>query len=170
LGAIPQPRNIVPRAPNLRWAHLGFAGASNLKGTSWWDGDFTLTTSRGYTAALPIAENVIAAAFMFARRRNTAVERTLEHSYAASDYAGMKLIAGKTMAIIGLGGIGGNVARLARAVGMRVIATRRSAGQRQRDMDGVDELYPPTELHAMLGAADFVAVCAMWTPETERML
>jgi D-2-hydroxyacid dehydrogenase (NADP+) len=74
------------------------------------------------------------------------------------------------MAIVGLGGIGTHVARLSRAFGMRVVATRRSAERRQVDVDGVDELFPAAELNAMLAEADFVVVCAMWTPETEGLI
>lgn len=53
---------------------------------------------------------------------------------------------------------------------MRVIASRHSARERQLDADGVDVLYPPAETHEMLAEADYVAVCAMWTKETDRML
>ena len=82
----------------------------------------------------------------------------------------MKLIAGKTMGIIGLGGIGSNAARLAKGVGMRVIATRRSATKRESDVDGVDEMFPARELPALMAESDFIVVCAMLTPETEGLV
>jgi phosphoglycerate dehydrogenase-like enzyme len=53
---------------------------------------------------------------------------------------------------------------------MRVVATRHSARTRQENVDGVDVLYPAADLLPMLAESDFVAVCAMWTDETERML
>jgi phosphoglycerate dehydrogenase-like enzyme len=167
---LPADKTLPTRTPTLLWAHFAFAGVSNLMGTSWWglEGPI-ITTSRGYTAALPIAETTIGAALMFAKRLNLAVTYDAE----ARDrelFAGMTLVSGKTMGIVGLGGIGSHVARLSRALGMRVVATRRSAETRQRDVDGVDELFPAAEQNAMLAEADFVAVCAMWTPETEGMI
>ena len=164
------PRTLPTRAENLIWAHFGFAGTSNLKDSEWWATPFITTSSRGYVAAIPIAEATIAGMFMLAKKLDLAVENTKKGSYDASGYGGVRLIHGKTLAIVGLGGIGSEVARLAKGVGMRVIATRRSATSRQRSVDGVDELFPAGELHAMLAEADFVAVCAMWTDETERML
>jgi D-2-hydroxyacid dehydrogenase (NADP+) len=169
-AGVPYPGVMPSLAPDLIWAHFGFAGTSNLKGTEWWDTSFITTSSRGYVAALPIAEAVIAGMFALARKLDVAVENGKKGRFESSDYAGIKLIGGKTMAIIGLGGIGSQVAKLAKGVGMRVIATRHSATSRQQDVDGVDELYPASETHAMLAEADFVAVCTMWTDETERML
>jgi D-2-hydroxyacid dehydrogenase (NADP+) len=77
---------------------------------------------------------------------------------------------GKTLGIIGLGGIGSEVARLARAVGMRVLATRRSVSAAQQHAQGVDELLPPSALSTLLAQSDFVALCAQWTPETDKLI
>src|SRR5262249_27254678 len=73
---------------------------------------------------------------------------------------------GKTLGIVGLGNIGQNIARLARAFGMRVIGCRRT----DRPTPLVDRVYPLKELHAMLAEADFVAVVAHLTRHTEGML
>jgi phosphoglycerate dehydrogenase-like enzyme len=172
LLGVPFPKTLPTRAPKLLWAHFGFAGVSNLMGSDWWglDGPI-ITSSRGATSALPIAETTVAAALMFAKHLNRAVTETEAHEYGRyAEFAGMTLVAGKTMGIVGLGGIGSHVARLSRALGMRVVATRRSADTRRRDVDGVDELFPAEQLNEMLAEADFVAICAMWTPETEGMI
>jgi phosphoglycerate dehydrogenase-like enzyme len=74
---------------------------------------------------------------------------------------------GKTMLVIGLGGIGYQVAERAAAFGMRVLATD------PKDIpysSAVDYLGKPDELHALLPKADVVAVCAPRTPATEKML
>jgi phosphoglycerate dehydrogenase-like enzyme len=169
LMGFPFPRDFAARAPNLIWAHFPFAGVSNLKGSSFWGVPFLVTSTRGRNTALPIAESMLAAALMFARGLDKAVALGPSNLEGA-DFREMKLVQGKTMAIVGLGGIGGHLARLARACGMRVLATRRSAKERQVNVDGVDELLPPSELHAMLGEADFVAITAMLTDETEGMI
>jgi len=170
LATLPYPRSLAPRLPNLLWVHLAFAGVGDLKDSSWWGGPFLLTSGRGYTAALPIAESLLAGVYMLAKRFDKAALNSAAANFDAAAYGPMQLVSGKTLAIIGLGGIGGHTARIARGSGMRVIATRRSALTRSRDVDGVDELFPPAELKAMLAEADFVAVCVMRTAETERML
>ena len=168
---VPWPKTAANRMPNLAWTHMPFAGVSNLRESAWWGGQAVLTSARGSTGAIPIAESAMAGAFMLARRLDVAVRQTDASNLDADAYrTGMSVLNGKTMGIIGLGGIGRELARLARGAGMRVIATRHSAKQRQTDVDGVDLLLPPSETHALLAESDFVAPCAMWTPETEQML
>ena len=163
------PKSVPKRMPNLLWAHFAFAGVSNLMGSDWWQAPFLTTSARGVNSALPIAETTMAAVFLFAKRLDVAVQKTAAHDHRGRG-PGVKLIAGKTLAIVGLGGIGSNLARLARGCGMRVLATRGSATERRENVDGVDVLFPPSQQNEMLAAADFVAVCAMWTPATERLL
>jgi phosphoglycerate dehydrogenase-like enzyme len=73
----------------------------------------------------------------------------------------------KTLLIVGLGRIGGTLAHLAKAFGMRVVATRRdpSAGAGAADaVHGIDELG------GLLGEADYVALTCPLTPQTERVI
>ncbi|MGE0056842.1 MAG: NAD(P)-dependent oxidoreductase [Dehalococcoidia bacterium] len=168
---VPWPIAMPSRMPNLIWGHLPAAGVSNLKGTPWWEGKAVLTSARGSSSAIPIAESAIAGAFMLARRLEVAVRQTDARALDPQPYGGtMRVLHGKTMGIVGMGGIGREVARMARGVGMRVIATRHSAKERQFDVDEVDVLMPPSETHDLLAESDFICVCAMWTPETEKML
>jgi len=75
---------------------------------------------------------------------------------------------GSTVGIVGLGGVGREVARTCRALGLRVIATKRTvAGTRD---DAVDALLPISQLTTLLEEADaFVLACPL-TPETERLI
>lgn len=170
--ALPFPKTLPGRAPNLIWAHFPFAGVSNMMGSDWWGFEGPMiTSSRGATNALPIAETTLAAALMMAKKLDLAVRLSAAGDVSrGADFSGMKTIEGKTMAIVGLGGIGGHLARMSKGVGMRVVATRRSAESRQKDVDGVDELFPTSMQNEMLAEADYVAVCAMWTPETQGMI
>jgi len=168
LCGMPFPMHLKGRTPQLMWAHFGFAGISNLRGSDFWAAPFTVTSGRGFSGAKPIADSVIAAAMMFARRLDVAVRNT-NASFDPTMTPAVMGIEGKTMGIVGLGGIGRNVARLARGLGMRVIATRHSAAEMQRDVDGVDELYPARDVATVVGQSDFIALCAMWTAETEGM-
>ena len=67
-------------------------------------------------------------------------------------------LTGRTVGIVGLGAIGRQVATLCRGLGMSVLATRRSAASRQRDVQGVDELLPPSDLPYLLESSDFVVL------------
>ncbi len=171
--SLPGPSTLPARAKSAQWFHIPFAGVSNLRGTAFWGIPTMVTSSRGYTQALPIAEMVLATTFMFAKRLDLAVKDTMEGKVGAFGSAPRpttRVVEGTTMGIIGLGGIGRHVARLAKAAGMRVVANRWSAERRMADVDGVDELFPARELHAMLGQCDFVAICAMLTAENEGVL
>ena len=171
--SLPGPRTLPARAKNAKWFHIPFAGVSNLRGTAFWGIDAMVTSSRGVTQALPIAEMVVASAFLFAKRLDLAVKDTMEGkvgAFGTRPIPKTRVVAGMTMGVIGLGGIGRDVARLSKAVGMRVVANRWSAERRMTDVEGVDELFPAGELHHMLGRCDFVAVCAMLTDTNEGMI
>ena len=117
-----------------------------------------------------MAEMALAGAMMIAKQLHVAARRVVTYwREGREDYAPW-LIAGKTMGIIGLGGSGASLARLSKAVGMRVVATRRSASERATDAGGVDELFPPSELKAMAAQSNFLAVCTAATPETYELV
>lgn len=76
-------------------------------------------------------------------------------------------LAGKTLLIIGLGRIGGRLARLAKAFDLRVLGIRRdpAAGG-----NGADAVHGPDRLGELLAAADFVALTCPLTPETRGII
>ncbi len=168
--SFPFPHRLPDRAAGALFFHAPFAGVSNFRGTPYWGTEAPVTTSRGYTQALPIAELAVGAAVMFAKGLHVAAANSVAGNFDREAAPLMRLLAGKTLGVIGLGGIGANVARLAKGLGMRVVATRHSAEVRTVDTDGVDVLYPAAELHAMLAECEFVVVAAMWTDETEGMV
>ncbi|HUR27003.1 MAG TPA: D-2-hydroxyacid dehydrogenase [Planctomycetota bacterium] len=73
---------------------------------------------------------------------------------------------GKTMLVVGLGGIGGEVAERAHGLRMHVLATRRSD---TASPAWIEHVGKPEELLALLPRADVVVVCAPLTPETEHL-
>jgi phosphoglycerate dehydrogenase-like enzyme len=90
-------------------------------------------------------------------------------------YCGRDL-AGTTVGLVGFGTIGHEVAARCRAMGMRVIATKRtvSGGTGGSDQAGaagpVDALVPLTDLPVLLGQADFLVLACPQTPETEGLI
>jgi len=75
-------------------------------------------------------------------------------------------IGGKTLLIVGLGRIGGRLARLAKAFDMRVIGLRRNPGSG----GDADEVQGIERLSALLPEADIVALTCPLTPETEGLI
>jgi phosphoglycerate dehydrogenase-like enzyme len=170
LGGFPYPLELRGRAPKLKWFHQRPAGASNLLRGDLWGSDVVVTTSRGFGNTLPIAEYTLASILHFAKGlHRVEVDRSTE----LLDHRPFKplLIEGKTVCVIGAGGIGCDVAKLCAAVGMRVVGTRRRPLADGESMpDGFDALHPPGDLHRLLGESDFVAVCCQWTPETTDLI
>jgi phosphoglycerate dehydrogenase-like enzyme len=76
-------------------------------------------------------------------------------------------LAGKTLLIVGLGDIGGRLARLAKAFEMRVVGLRRNpvAGR-----GAADAVHKMGELKSLLPEADFVVLSCPLTPETENLV
>ncbi len=75
-------------------------------------------------------------------------------------------LGGRTLGIVGYGGIGAAVARRAKAFDMRVVATKRTLV----DDANLDELLPPAALQALLAQADYVVLCVPLTDETSGLI
>lgn len=170
LGGFPFPLDLRGRAPRLMWFHQRPAGASNLVIGDLWRSDVVVTTSRGYANSLPIAEYVLGAIVHFAKGLHRAAADRQEGAFDHRAYRPL-ILEGKTVCVIGAGGIGRAVGKLCAAVGMRVVGTRRHPPKSRADLpEGFAELRGAEELHALLGESDFVAVCCQWTPETTGLL
>jgi phosphoglycerate dehydrogenase-like enzyme len=120
-------------------------------------------------AASAIAEYVVAAAAFFARGLHEGIRQKQAGLFTRTGYE-MVSFRHATIGIVGLGGIGREVARQAKALGMRVLATRRSVIAPGYDTDGVDCVLPAGQLHEMASESDFLAVCAQLTAETAGMI
>jgi phosphoglycerate dehydrogenase-like enzyme len=76
-------------------------------------------------------------------------------------------LGGKTLVVIGLGAIGGRLAQLARAFGMKVVGLKRDPSKGDEVADSVHSI---SELRKFLPQADFVALTCPLTPETEKLI
>jgi phosphoglycerate dehydrogenase-like enzyme len=169
LVGYPVPADLAARSPRLVWAHHTQAGVSNLAGTDLWSSTVTLTSSRGAVAATAIAEYALAAAAHFARGLHEATRQKAAGQFTRAGYQ-MLTVAGATMGIVGLGGIGREVARLSRAAGMRVIGTRRSVTAPLPGADGADLVLPADQILEVAAESDFLVVCAQLTAETRGFI
>ena len=76
-------------------------------------------------------------------------------------------LSGKTLLIVGLGRIGSRLAQLARAFGMRVIATKRDVST---GADAADQVFSDDRLLAHVPEADVIALTCPLTPQTEGLI
>ncbi|MFF0268265.1 2-hydroxyacid dehydrogenase [Kribbella sp. NPDC004536] len=84
-----------------------------------------------------------------------------------SDAPVHETLAGKTVGIIGYGEIGGHVGRLCKALGMRVLATRRTPSSGATE---VDWLGGPQDTGELVAGSDFVIVTVPVTARTRNLL
>jgi phosphoglycerate dehydrogenase-like enzyme len=169
LVGYPVPEGLAARSPRLTWAHHTQAGVSNLAGTDLWASEVILTSSRGAMAATAIAEYALAAAAHFARGLHEAARQKAAGQFTREGYQ-MRTLHGATMGVIGLGGIGQEVARLSRAAGMRVIGTRRSVTAPLPGADGADLVLPAGQILRVAAESDFLVVCSQLTAETRGFI
>jgi phosphoglycerate dehydrogenase-like enzyme len=159
------------RTPSLRWLQVMSAGVERLVGpdTPAWPAGIALTNARG-VYAVPIGQYTIAAILRVAERMD-ARRRQQELGRWPESEAGLTgvLIRGLTLVIVGYGGIGREIARLADAHGMRVIAvkadpaSRNDDGFRRPGTGDPDASIPQrivglAELPGVAAEADFVSV------------
>src|SRR5258705_5135802 len=169
LGGFPFPLDLRARAPRLRWFHQLPAGASNLLRGDLWGSDVIVTTSRGYGNTRPMAEYVLASLLHFARGLHHASRDRQRHRFDHHTYRPL-LLQGKTVCIVGAGGIGQEVGTLCASAGMRAIGTRRRVAGDTALPAGFSRLEPPERLPALLAESDAVVVCCQWTPETTKLI
>jgi phosphoglycerate dehydrogenase-like enzyme len=148
-------------APRLRWVQGIGAGVSQLQSAGLEAGGVTLTSAAGSNSA-SISEFVIGRLLQVWKRFGEIDDLQREHRWRPV-YG--RDVAGATLGVVGLGSIGREVARRARALGMAVVATRRTATPGQTDPD-VDELLPVEQLHDVLARSDAVLAAMPETPDT----
>jgi phosphoglycerate dehydrogenase-like enzyme len=159
-------------AAKLRWLHVFNAGVDHPIFARFLDRGVTLTSSPG-SNAVPIAQSAVAGLLALARRFPAFARAQRERCWLGVGAQGARGERGEvglppdldtqTLVVLGLGGIGGEIARLARALGVRVIGVRRS---RPPYGAPVDEWHPPERLPELLPRADWLAIACPLTDET----
>jgi phosphoglycerate dehydrogenase-like enzyme len=168
LASWPFPLDLRARAPRLKWFHQRPAGASNLLRGDLWGSDVTVTTSRGVGNTLAMAEYAVAGILHFAKGLDRAVIDRQAQAFEHRAYRPL-LIEGKTVCVVGAGGIGLEVGRLCAALGMRVVGTRRTPQPSAPLPPGFSRLDGAADLDLLLPESDFVVICCQWTPETTHL-
>ena len=161
--------DLLDRAPRLRFIQSISAGVDQYDQARLAARGVRLASAAGVNAEA-VAEHAMALILALARRLPEARDNQARRVWRGmiSDLATREdELAGKTLLVVGLGRIGGRLARLARAFEMRVIATRRSP---EAGAGAADAVHPMTALPDLLPEADIVALTCPLTPETERLI
>lgn len=156
------PVDFAARAPKLNWIQLTCAGVDHLMPFDWLTEHVVVTNNGGVhaekegefalTAILMLNHSV---PFMVTNQRKAEWNRRFGSP-----------VKGKTLAVIGVGEIGGAAATKAKRLGMRVIGIRRSG----KTHPAIEKMYTPRDLRRVLGQADFVLVTLPLTAETRQMI
>ena len=159
------PPNTIARAPRLKWIQVISAGVDRWIDTDVWRSRVILTGVSGIHAT-PIGEFVMALMLMFAK--NAPLGFRMMSTKDWERYP-TQTLRGKTVGIVGLGHIGKEVARLSKAFGMKVIATRRSVSAPGKARN-VDLLLPQSRMKQMLAASDYIVLSVPLTPKTRHII
>jgi phosphoglycerate dehydrogenase-like enzyme len=159
-GAVPA--GLLPAMPKLRWAQAMSAGVESWLALPDLPSGLALTCARGtHTESMP--ENIIGALFHIAKPYAVAVENQKRGKWV---HTVAQPLTGKTLGILGLGAIGQEVARIASALGMRVVGTKR----RPAPLANVAEVLPPDRTTDVLAQSDFVLLLLPATTDTENLI
>jgi D-2-hydroxyacid dehydrogenase (NADP+) len=155
----------------LKWIHVPAANVYGFDTQILQERKILLTNSRGSHAG-PIAEHVIGCMLVSSRRFQDCWKFQQQAHYAQIDILNqpppLSELNGKTVVILGLGAIGNEIARLAKAFRMRVLGIKRRVENPQAE--NVDLIFKSTEVQEALPQADFLVIAAARTNETEGML
>ncbi|HEX6310155.1 MAG TPA: NAD(P)-dependent oxidoreductase [Acidimicrobiia bacterium] len=143
----------------VRWVHAVGTGVDRFPLGE--IGDQTLTCSRG-ASAVPIAEWVLTMMLAFEKH---VPDTWVTEPPAQWNYAELGGLAGRTLGLVGLGGIGEAVAHRARAFAMTVRALRRTAAP-----PPTPDVEMATSLADLVAPADHVVIAAPSTPETRHLI
>lgn len=153
--------------PRLEWIHAMAAGAGGAVKASGLDAatlqKFRVTTSAG-VHALPLAE-FAALGILNGFKRSAELAQDQAAKLWPELRTPTRLVNGSRLVVTGLGEIGLETARIARALGMSVSGTKRTV----EAIDGIETVTDNDGLAGLLGTADAVVNTLPGTPYTEKL-
>ncbi|UCC72752.1 MAG: D-2-hydroxyacid dehydrogenase [Gemmatimonadota bacterium] len=166
------PRGVLAAGKKLRWVHSGAAGVGGSLFPEMVESDVIFTNSAG-THGVPVAEHAVAMMFYFARafdqvEASRRAGRLWDRDRIACAPSPVGELVDSVVGIIGLGGIGREVARRAQGLGMRVWALDRAPAPGASQ--GVERLLGPADLTEVLAGSDYVVISVPHTRETDGLI
>jgi phosphoglycerate dehydrogenase-like enzyme len=160
------PDEALARAPSLRFVQVPAAGVDQLDVKALAERGIRVASAKGCNARA-VAEHAFALLLALAKRvveQNDEVKRGAWRGYTEESF--LADLEGSTLAVVGYGSIGREVARLAKAFGMRVLAIRKSP----RPDELADFVGGLDDLPRVLSEADFVVIALPLTEETRGLI
>lgn len=167
IAAARVPFGLVARAPRLRWFQQWEAGIDWMaRARPFAAPELVVTTASGIHAT-PIAEHVFALLLAFGRMLPASLRAQGQHAWLDRERGRYFELAGETLLVVGMGAIGGRVAALGAAFGMRVLGVRRGGGE---PPPGVELVAGPASLPELLPLARAVVLVLPATRATHRLI
>ena len=163
VAAFPMRMPPLENVPRAKWLHSFSAGIDKILTPAVAESPVLLTNSSGIHAT-PIAEHIIGLILLFTREFPKTFRNQQHHVYEKSQT--LREVRDSEILIVGLGEIGKETARLAKAFGAHVCAVSRSCKNKP---DFVDRLEASDKLDQLLGDADFVVITLPHTEETHHL-
>ena len=154
---------VLAQAKQLQWIQWPAAGVERCVQQPLMRERQPLLTNLQRTMGPTMAEHVLGMMLVLSRHLDYFLKEQQQAVWAQDSAPRLADLEGRTVLVVGLGGIGTEVARRAHAFGMRVTATRASG---RTGPDYVSYVGLPDELLKLAKDADFVVNCAPLTPQT----
>jgi phosphoglycerate dehydrogenase-like enzyme len=155
-------------APRLTWVHCGHAGLERSAMPEVFERGLVVTSAAGRSAPA-LAEHAMFFMLALSFRYPRFYDAQRAHRWGVRGQHELRALYGRTVGILGLGHTGLEIARRAKAFGMRVVAYRR----RPKGSPHVDRLYSAARgetLDELLQTSDFVVLSLPLTDRTRRLI
>lgn len=158
---------LIEAAPELVWVQSPSAGVDEyLDNRPLMETDRIVLTNMRAVHGPAIADHAMAMLLTLTRNMPVHGRNQRERRWGSPDARTGIALQGRTMFVVGLGGIGTEIAQRAHGFGMRVIGSRRSD---KPNPEYIERVGKPEDLLAMLPEADVVAIAVPLTAETEGL-
>lgn len=165
-GNFLRPENL-DRLPDLKWVQINSSGYDMLDLDYFRSRSLVLTNGKSIFC-VTVAEDVVTKMLMLARQSRAYFKFQEERVWASRSYYNTSLsLCGKTVALIGVGAIGTEIAKRVKGFEMKVVGYSRSG----RPVEGVDTVYCGEDgLKKALSQADFAVFLTPYSPETHHLI
>ncbi|MEH7124620.1 D-2-hydroxyacid dehydrogenase [Bacillus sp. JJ1532] len=154
--------HVLSHDSKLRWVQSWSAGINSMPLKEFNNRHIQLTSANG-VHSFPISETIFALMLGLTRKIHTYVKNQQTKTW---HHSGLKLeLHGKTMGLFGVGAIGKETAKIAKAFGMNVLGFRRS----DLPEEHVDTMYSLDQINEVLPICDYVVVTLPLTEETKHL-
>ena len=158
---------LLERAESLRWLQTPVAGLEHYMFPALANSEIVVTNMAKIYGDM-IADHAFCFILMFARGLHLYMRRQIQGVWRKG--TPVHHLGDCTLGVIGLGGIGSELARRGKAHDMRVIAVDPRPDETPGRSPDLDALWPQDRLHDLLAQADFAVSCVPQTPETVGLI